>query len=62
MDQLSRSPRGALMVGILTATIVAAGVFVLHAPGWILVPIGLAGATMYAELGFWVDRRLRRRH
>jgi hypothetical protein len=60
MDRLTRSPRGALIAGIVTAAAVAFAVFVLGAPGWILLPIGFAAATAYAELGFWVDRRLGR--
>jgi hypothetical protein len=62
MNRLTGSPRGALVAGTLTAAIVAVAVLALGAPGWILVPIMLAGGTMYAELGFWVDRRLDRRH
>jgi hypothetical protein len=50
------------MAGILIALIIVLAVFVLGAPGWVFVPIFLAGITVYAELGSWVDRRLGRRH
>ena len=62
MDRVTGSPQGALAAGTLTAALVAISVFVLGAPGWILLPIGFTAATVYAELGFWVDRRLGRRH
>jgi hypothetical protein len=61
MDRLTGSPRGAFAAGTLTAAVVAVAVFVLGAPGWILLPISFTGATVYAELSFWVDRRLGRR-
>jgi hypothetical protein len=62
MNYLTATPRGALIAGTLIAVVIAVAVFVLRAPGWVLVPIFLAGITVYAELGSWVDRRLGRRH
>ena len=57
MTHLAKTPRGASTVGVTTALIVALAVFVLGAPGWVLLPIMLAAMTGYAELGSWVDRR-----
>jgi hypothetical protein len=62
MSRLTGTPRGASIAGILIALIIALAVFVLRAPGWVLVPILLGGITVYAELGSWVDRRVGRRH
>jgi len=61
MERVTRSPRGAFGVGIAIAALTAAAIFVLGAPPWILVPATWVGATVYAEMGSWVDRRLGRR-
>jgi len=62
MNRIAKTPRGASVAGAVTAAIVALAVFVLGAPGWVLLPIMFAAITAYAELGSWVDRRLGRRH
>jgi hypothetical protein len=62
MNRFAKTPRGALSAGAITAAVVALAVFVLGAPGWVLVPIMFAGGTAYAELGSWVDRQLGKRH
>lgn len=62
MGHLTGTPRGASIAGTVIALIVTVVIFVLRAPAWILVPILLIGLTVYAELAFWVDRRLGRRH
>ena len=61
MERLAKSPRGASLAGTFTATMTAIAIFAFGAPPWILIPALWIGATAYAELGFWVDRRLGRR-
>lgn len=61
MERLAKTPRGASFVGTITAVFAAVAIFVFGAPPWVLIVAVLVGATAYAELGFWVDRRLGRR-
>jgi len=61
MERLAKTPRGASFAGTFTAVVAAIAIFVFGAPPWILIVAVLIGATAYAELGLWVDRRLGRR-
>jgi hypothetical protein len=61
MGRLTATPRGASIVGTVITLIAAVAIFFLGAPAWVLLPIMIVGFTVYAELGFWVDRRLGRR-
>jgi hypothetical protein len=61
MERLVKTPRGASIAGTVTATLTAIAIFIFGAPPWILVPATWIGATVYIEMGSWVDRRLGRR-
>jgi hypothetical protein len=61
MGRLAKTPQGASLAGTITAAVAAIAIFIFGAPPWVLIAAVLFGATAYAELGFWVDRRLGRR-
>jgi hypothetical protein len=50
IDRLALARYAPSGVGVALSLVIAFAVFVMGAPTWILVPISLAGATVYAEL------------
>ena len=58
MDRLALARYAAFGVGTALSLVIAFAVFVLGAPPWILVPVSMAGATVYGEIRLRAQRRM----
>jgi hypothetical protein len=58
MERFVRAPRAAEYFGMASAAITAIAIFVFGAPGWVLVPISMASASLFVHLDLRAQRRL----
>lgn len=56
MERFVRRPRAAEYFGMATAAVIAIAIFVFGAPGWVLVPISMAGASLFVRLSLRAER------
>lgn len=61
MKRFVLPPHGAGRFGTALAAIVLVAVFVFGAPPWILVPVSMAGMSLFTRLRFPPERRLSRK-
>jgi hypothetical protein len=61
MERFVLSRHAAGRFGDAIAIVLLVAIFVFGAPPWVLVPIGMAGASLFAQLRFRAERQLENR-